>query len=301
MATSTNTPDMPTLENVRQLSNQRQDLEDTLPVSDDICNNFISFSPGRYRFADLLLDSPTESNNVNSLHQLSAAKTDIYHLEITDVGLTSPKCVLIETDEMNLLLLVRAACYAFNDVSQICEQASQLGRLVLCDLPTDRSALEFDSSTNPSGFLNRLMVRHICAVFRYSIVDGIPFVPLGPGEITRRSETEYKSLNRWLEGCAQKSVAQMWQEFVRLLRIGFKINSSPVVVFAFSDGTQSLSEVDNVLKLLLHQLIEVTDGGAMVLVGGKDAHLISSHMSETYETICTHVSLSRTLSKPPHA
>jgi len=145
------------------------------------------------------------------------------------------------------------------------------------------------------------MVRHICAVFRYSIVDGIPFVPLGPEEITRRSETEYKSLNRWLEGCAQKSVAQMLQEFVRLLRIGFKINSSPVVVFAFSDGTQSLSEVDNVLKLLLHQLIEVTDGGAMVLVGGKDAHLISSHMSETYETICTHVSLSRTLSKPPHA
>jgi hypothetical protein len=143
------------------------------------------------------------------------------------------------------------------------------------------------------------MVRHICAVFRYSIVDGIPFVPVGPEEITRRSETEYTSLNRWLEGCAQKSVAQMWQEFVRLLRIGFKISSSPVVVFAFSGGTQSLSEVDNVLKLLLHQLIEVTN--AMVLVGGKDAHLISSHMSETYETICTHVSLSRTFSKPPHA
>ena len=282
------------------IANKRHELESTLSESDDICNDFTSFSPGRYRFQDLLAEMPVDTQNVNSVHQLSASRTTIIHLELTNIGSPSSKCAIVETDNAGALLLVRAACYAFNDISQICEQAAQLGRLVLCDFHTKKDLITLGSSQATGGFLNYLMIQHLGAVFQYSIVDGIPFVPLAVEEVCHGRATEYRSLNRWLESCSQKSLAEMWQEFLRLMRIGFKINSSPTAVFAFANVEGSSTETREFLLPSLHQLLAVTDGGALVLIGGQAVQGISSHMCERYDAICTRVNIARTQSKCMH-
>ena len=288
------------LESAQAIANKRNQLESNLSESDDICNDFTSFSPGRYRFEDLLPEMPVDSQNVNSVHQLSASNTNIIHLELTNIGSPSSKCVFVETESAGPLLLVRAACYAFNDVYQICEQASQLGRLILCDLHVTKDLARLVSSQSTSGFLNYLMINHLGAVFQYSIIDGIPFIPLTDEEVCHGRATEYRSLNRWLESCSQKSVTEMWQEFMRLMRIGFKINSSPTAVFAFANLEGFSTEIREFLTSLVHQLLAVTDGGAMVLVGGKQIQSISSNMCERYDTIRTFVAISRTQSNCMH-
>jgi hypothetical protein len=279
------------------LSEKRLHLEDHLLLL-DIMNDFTSFSPGRYRFENLLGERPSLSENVTSLDQLANSKTTITRLELLGPDCCASKLVLVEKEDLSLIRIIRAACYSFSDIAHCCDVSSQLGRFVFYDF--SRHPEETDSCLDQDKpLLVRLMIHHLSCVFQFSVVGGIPFIPIPVTDIRFDYVSSYQTLNDWVGSCLQMTTIEMLHEFVRLMQIGFKINAPSTTVFVFA-GVDSLVESNEFLRYLVNQVMESCSAKCMFLVGGKDISRLEDMLTETCPCTITKAQISQFQSHLAH-
>ncbi|KAI3656375.1 hypothetical protein MP638_000791 [Amoeboaphelidium occidentale] len=127
------------------------------------------------------------------------------------------------------------------------------------------------SAEDVKTFFQKLMVEHLCKLFRSTSVDGINFISITFSSIKKylkspqRPEGWFnKSLSRWFQKCRSFSVDEMFDEYIRLTNIAFGIDYDYSPVFVLDSIRPSSWQMTDIrasdevnhtwLSLLLSQL-----------------------------------------------
>ena len=285
---------MEALELLDRLTGRRTALED-LVLPHEVETKFTSFSPGTYSF-EMKSSDPRDARPsfVTTLPQLFHSNTRLVSLSLTTSNNgPSSKCVIVESPKENMLRLLRMTCRIYSDIAALCDESSQMGRMVLFDFRCAGIKVELE----PDLFLVRLLIHHLLNTFQSTVVDGIPFIEVPLSELRPGMDTKFRPLNSWLDRCFSRTFREMHWEFTRLMTIAFKIKRTCSTVFVFAGTNEGvrLQEVNDLLKLV-SGISDGTDGTAVTILGGNNLDGLATLLMQgcTYEM--TNVEFSRSKS-----
>ena len=258
-------------------------------------NRFTSYSPGTYSF-ELRSNDPRDSRAsfVATLPQLFHSKTRLMNFSLEVEFGDDMKCVIVESANENMLRVLRLTCEIFSDIGKICDSSSQLGRLILYDFRDDGSCNA--QINNVCTFLCRILIHHLLNTFKYTILDGVPFIDLPLIDIRPGVSSRFRSLDKWIETCLRKTFREMLEEFQRLMTMAFKIRRTclPVFVFAgINDGPKS--NINDLLRIVA-EIAEGSDGKAVTVFGGDNLDGFASILMQGYKHQVTCIEFSQSKS-----
>ena len=243
-------------------TDKRLEIE-ALVSPDEHRNYFTSFSPWKYKISFPLA---TEKRDLAPSVEEAEHHSRVVNLEIALPSRNVFIPTLVLTSDTSVLNVMKLVFATQPETAHACELSSQFGRMLAYDFIRD------DFPSLNSETIKRvpvwLMIHHLCWVFRFNIVDGIPFVELNVADIAAGVNTRFQRLNTWLERSRSMTADEMMAEFSRLIKLAFKVRTVSKLVFVFTSVERLVRRDTNLLLHLLTEFSASCPRGPIVICAG---------------------------------